>query len=334
MNSAFTVQRSDFLEILAGFRADAKDVADAHKRRDLYDQARLERRRLHLRARRRAVDPRHRVDDLQIHRHRQLDADRLLAVELHEDRRFGDDVIRVVPQDLDVDVQLLVRPRVHEMERVAVTVEILHLPLVEDRPLDVLFGAELVVPLLAGADVPHLGLDEPPLIARGEMLQVEDPEQLILELDQHASLQPGRLDGTHRYGRARTVGPNLTMLARHATILPCPATRCESYDPTHSPARPLRHLRLRGRPGPHGTHAYRRRSARGTEPRGPAGPGAGRGRGDAGPVGRRRQGDPERDEHLVPPGRADAELADDLRPAVSLLLRRPGRDAPQQGGAK
>ena len=79
------------------------------------------------------------------------------------------------------------------MERVAVAVEVLHLPLVDDRPLDVLFGAELVVRLEPGADVPHLRLDEAALVAGGEMLQLEDPEQVVLDLDQHAPLEPCRL---------------------------------------------------------------------------------------------------------------------------------------------
>ena len=80
------------------------------------------------------------------------------------------------------------------MERVAVAVEVLHLPLVEDGALDVFFGAELVVGLDAGADVPHLRLDEAALVAGGEMLEIEDPEQVVLDLDQHAALQPCRLN--------------------------------------------------------------------------------------------------------------------------------------------
>src|SRR3954468_12494087 len=50
---------SDLLQVLAGFRADAHDVADADKRRHLHDEPRLERRGLHLRARGGAVDARH-----------------------------------------------------------------------------------------------------------------------------------------------------------------------------------------------------------------------------------------------------------------------------------
>ncbi len=118
-------------------------------------------------------------------------------MELHQDQRLGDHVVGVVPEDLGIDVDLVVVLGVHEMERVAVAVEILHLPLVDDRPLDVFFGAELVVRLEAGADVPHLGLDESPLVAGGEMLEVENPEQVVLDLDQHAAFEPCRLNGSH-----------------------------------------------------------------------------------------------------------------------------------------
>ena len=134
------------------------------------------------------------VHDFQVDRDRQLDADRLLAVELHRDDRLGQDVVGVVAQHLGVDVDLLVAARVHEMERVAVTVEVLHLPLVEDGAFDVLFGAELVVGLQAGADVAHLGLDESALVAGREVLEIENPEEVVLELDQHAALQSCRLN--------------------------------------------------------------------------------------------------------------------------------------------
>src|SRR6185436_19221297 len=185
--------RSHLLLVLAVFGPDADHVADVHVRRDLDDEAGLERRRLDLRARRGAVDARGRVHHLEVHGHRQLDADRLVAVELHRDGRFGNDVVRVVAEDLDVEVDLLVAARVHEVERVAVAVEILHLPLVENGALDVLFGAELVVGLLAGADVPHPRLHEAALVARREMREIEDAIEIGAHLDQHAPLHPRRL---------------------------------------------------------------------------------------------------------------------------------------------
>ena len=83
------------------------------------------------------------------------------------------------------------------MERVAVLVEILHLPLVEDRALDVVLGAQLLVGKRPGADVPHLRLDESAHVTGREMLQIEDAEQVVPHLDQHALLHPCRLYGAH-----------------------------------------------------------------------------------------------------------------------------------------
>ena len=94
-------------------------------------------------------------------------------------------------------MDLLVAFRIHEVKRVPVTVEILHLPLVENGAFDVLFSPELVVAEHAGADVTHLGMDEPAFIAGGEMLQIEDPEQVVLELDEHPPLQARCLNRTH-----------------------------------------------------------------------------------------------------------------------------------------
>src|SRR5688572_26613109 len=76
-----TTSNSDLLLVLAVLRADTDHVADVHMRRHLHDQAGLERRGLHLRARGGAIDPRRRVHYLQVHGDRQLDADRLVAVE-------------------------------------------------------------------------------------------------------------------------------------------------------------------------------------------------------------------------------------------------------------
>src|SRR4029077_2683821 len=67
--------------VFAGFSVDAHLVALVDERRDLDDEAGLERRRFDLRARRRALDAGHGFLDEQIDRRRQLDADRLDVVE-------------------------------------------------------------------------------------------------------------------------------------------------------------------------------------------------------------------------------------------------------------
>ena len=77
---------------------------------------------------------------------------------------------------------------------VAVVVEILHLALVERRALDVFFGAELVVRQRQRADVAHPRLNVRALVARREMVQLEDAEQVVAELDEHAFPEPRRLN--------------------------------------------------------------------------------------------------------------------------------------------
>ena len=78
---------------------------------------------------------------------------------------------------------------------VAVVVEILHLALVERRPLDVFLRAELVVGEGQRPDVPHAALDVRALVAGREVVQLEDAEQVVAELDEHAFPEPRRLDG-------------------------------------------------------------------------------------------------------------------------------------------
>ena len=46
-----------------------------------------------------------------------------------------------------------------------------------------------------GADVAHPALDVRPLVARSEVMQIHDPEQVVAELDEHAFPEPGRLYG-------------------------------------------------------------------------------------------------------------------------------------------
>src|SRR4029078_1022791 len=84
------------LQILAVFGPDADDVADVDVGGDVDHEPRLQRRRLDLRAGGRTGDPRRRVDHLQVDGDRQLDADRLVAVELHGDHHLGQDVVGVV----------------------------------------------------------------------------------------------------------------------------------------------------------------------------------------------------------------------------------------------
>src|SRR4029450_3043376 len=80
------------------------------------DEAGLEARRFDLVAGGGAFDTGCRVLDDQINRLRQLDADGLGAVKLHFDQRVRDQVVDVLAKRFGIDVKLLVRGRIHEME--------------------------------------------------------------------------------------------------------------------------------------------------------------------------------------------------------------------------
>jgi hypothetical protein len=142
----------------------------------LHDQTGFERRRLYLRARRRAFDSGHGFLDHEIDGLRELDADRLRLVEFHADDRVGNEVVLRVAQRLVRDVNLLEAGRVHEIEMVRVVVEVLHLALVKRGAFDVLFRAELVVGQGQRPDVAHPTLDVGALVAGREMVEIEDAE--------------------------------------------------------------------------------------------------------------------------------------------------------------
>src|SRR5438477_13084101 len=109
--------------IFAGLGIDADLVTLVDERRHLDDEPGLERRRLHLRARRRALDPWNRFLDDEIDCLWKLDTDRLRSVEFDADQHVGNQVILRLAQRFRRDVRLLVGRSVHEMETVAVAVQ-------------------------------------------------------------------------------------------------------------------------------------------------------------------------------------------------------------------
>src|SRR3989442_8999583 len=86
-------------------------------------------------------------------------------------------------------MDLVERRRVHEVVVVAVLIEVLHLALVQRRTLHAVFRPELLVRQRAAADVPQLDPHEAPQVARRDVLQLEDPEKILVHLDEHALLQ-------------------------------------------------------------------------------------------------------------------------------------------------
>src|SRR5262245_50301780 len=78
--------------VLAGLGVDPNQVAGVDERRHRDHEAGFDGGGLDLRARRRALDPGRRVEHLEIDRRGELDADRRAVVELHLDRRFGQEI--------------------------------------------------------------------------------------------------------------------------------------------------------------------------------------------------------------------------------------------------
>jgi hypothetical protein len=71
----------------------------------------------------------------------------------------------------------------------------LHLAFVQRRALDVFLGPELVVVQRQGPDVAHANLDVRTLVAGRQMMQIENTEEVVAHLDEHAFPDAGRLYG-------------------------------------------------------------------------------------------------------------------------------------------
>jgi hypothetical protein len=70
----------------------------------------------------------------------------------------------------------------------------LHLAFVEGGAFDVFLRAELVIGERERPDIAHARLNVRALVARREVVQIEDAEQVVVELDQHPFAQPGGLN--------------------------------------------------------------------------------------------------------------------------------------------
>src|SRR6266852_4845095 len=77
------------------------------------------------------------------------------------------------------------------MELVSRLVEIFHLLLFEGDAIDLLFRTELIFSLQTGAQVAHLGLDEAPFVAGGDVNELHDAVEIILMHDNHPHTQLG-----------------------------------------------------------------------------------------------------------------------------------------------
>jgi len=76
-----------------------------------------------------------------------------------------------------------------EVVAFAVGVEEFHLLLVERDPVDLVFRAEPILGLRAGADRPHLGLHHPTPVPGRDVGDGHDPIEIVLIVDQHTDAQ-------------------------------------------------------------------------------------------------------------------------------------------------
>jgi hypothetical protein len=104
--------------------------------------------------------------------------------------------------------------------RPSICVHVLHVLLVERRALDEVLGAQLLVRQRAAADVAKLGAHEAAQVAGGDVLQLEDAKEVIVDLDQHALAHAGRLNAAH--GARSGEGPPAET---EAIRLACPGRR-------------------------------------------------------------------------------------------------------------
>ena len=107
---------------------------------------------------------------------------------------LSDQIVLRVAERLGGDLDLLVVRGVHEVEMVAVVVHVLHFALVERRTFDVFLRAELLVHQRLRPDVPHPHLDVRALVARGQVMQFEQPNRPLPTFISIAFTKSRRLD--------------------------------------------------------------------------------------------------------------------------------------------
>src|SRR6267142_2316167 len=134
--------------------------ASGDEGRHLHRNPGLQPRRLEGRRGSRVLDARLGVDHGEHHGRRQLHADGAVVVEVDLDVGVGKQVAGLALEEVRRQRELLVVFLVHEDVAVAVLVEVLHVARVDERPLDLVLGAEALVGLGARLDVLHLHLHE------------------------------------------------------------------------------------------------------------------------------------------------------------------------------
>ena len=88
-------------------------------------------------------------------------------------------------------MHLLVIFCVHEVEVLAVVVQVLHFVLFEDRLIHTVFRREAVFEHGTATEVPQLGLHKPAQVTWRAMRDAEHGVQFVIELDHHARAHLG-----------------------------------------------------------------------------------------------------------------------------------------------
>ena len=100
--------------------------------------------------------------------------------QIHRNDGVGQQVLDGVTKRIAGQANLFKALGVHKMVRIAVHVQKLHPTGVQRGALNVILRAELLVGQRAAPDVAKTTLHEPPLIARCQVVEVENPEQILI----------------------------------------------------------------------------------------------------------------------------------------------------------
>src|SRR2546428_3644456 len=218
------------LEILAGPRIDPDLVATLDEQRHAHAQSSLQSRRLRRAGCRVALETKVSLGDRENHRGRQLHADRIALVLTEQGGHPVGEVAHRVAELSLVERDLVVRRGVHEVVVRAVLVEVLHVAVVEPRPLEAVAGLKGLLNQVAPANVAqlhaHLGTAAPEL----DVLEFDHLVEIAVELDRHAaldlagrdhvSLRGPRPGAPSRIGGRGSEPPGLAISQRRATSYP------------------------------------------------------------------------------------------------------------------
>src|SRR5438045_1965828 len=174
-------------------------IALVYEWRDGDDQAGLQSGRLAHRAGRCLLQRRLGADYFQLHGILEIDSDGLVLEKFHLHHGVGNQVVHRFAQLLARQMHLLVVLRVHEMEIVALAVEILEFHFVKDGAVHKFFRAKSIIDDRAALEIFHARLHGAALIARSAMVHAENREKLALVLDDHAGTKLCGFDAAHDY---------------------------------------------------------------------------------------------------------------------------------------